>query len=207
MSIDINQLDWDKCQGLIPAIVQDAASGQVLMLGYMNAAALQQSMATKKVTFYSRSKQRLWVKGESSGNYLHLVNVSLDCDQDALLFQVNPQGPTCHLGNRSCFNQAELNDWQLLSHLEAVIAARSHTEETESYTASLLKQGLKKVSQKVGEEGVETVIAALVEDDERLCNETADLIYHLLVLLHLRELSFHDIVLLLKNRLQTAYSS
>lgn len=193
-------IDWEKCQGLVPAIIQHAKTAEVLMLGYMNREALQQTLDTKKVTFFSRTKQRLWVKGETSGNYLQLVSITQDCDQDSLLIQVNPQGNTCHLDKPTCFEETTLTDWQFLSTLEKTIDQRACELPDSSYTASLIKKGIHAVSQKVGEEGVETVIAALAESDDKLCNEAADLIYHLLVLLRLRKLSLHDVIAILRKR-------
>lgn len=193
-------IDWEKCQGLVPAIIQHAKTAEVLMLGYMNREALQQTLETKKVTFFSRSKQRLWVKGETSGNYLQLIRITQDCDQDTLLVQVNPQGNTCHLDKPTCFTQTNLTDWQFLSTLEKTIEQRARELPDGSYTASLMKKGIHAVSQKVGEEGVETVIAALAESDDKLCNEVADLLYHVLVLLRLRKLSLHDVIAILKKR-------
>lgn len=193
-------IDWEKCQGLVPAIIQHAKTAEVLMLGYMNREALQQTLDTKKVTFFSRTKQRLWVKGETSGNYLQLVGITQDCDQDSLLIQVNPQGNTCHLDKPTCFEETTPTDWQFLSTLEKIIDQRACELPDNSYTASLIKKGIHAVSQKVGEEGVETVIAALAESDDKLCNEAADLIYHLLVLLRLRKLSLHDVIAVLRKR-------
>lgn len=197
----INQLDWRKMADLIPAVIQNALSGKVLMLGYMNPAALEQTLATGKVTFFSRRHQRLWQKGERSGNSLSLVNISLDCDNDSLLVLANPAGPTCHTGSESCFSDAD-SDLSFLNQLEQVIASRKNAPSDCSYTASLFASGTKRIAQKVGEEGVETALAALVNDKHELSNEAADLLYHLLVLLQDQGLSLADIVGILRQRHQ-----
>lgn len=168
-------------QGLIPAIVQDACTLQVLMLGYMNQAALQQTRDTGIVTFYSRSKQRLWVKGESSGNTLTLVSITEDCDQDALLIKATPSGPTCHQNTTSCFGADTAEGMGFLSYLQQVIVSKQQV--TEGYTSQLFASGVKRIAQKVGEEGVEVALAATGGEREELVNEAADLCYHLLVLL------------------------
>lgn len=190
-------LDWQKQNGLVPAIVQDADSLQVLMLGYMNADALAQTLATGNVTFYSRSKQRLWVKGETSGNFLKLIKLEADCDNDTLLVQAKPSGPACHLGRNSCFPEAPQH---FLHTLEQRIAARKTASPESSYSRRLMDKGLPKVAQKVGEEAVETVIAALAEDRPALLNESADLIYHLLLLLQTKEVALNDVIAVLKQR-------
>ncbi|MFT4465801.1 MAG: bifunctional phosphoribosyl-AMP cyclohydrolase/phosphoribosyl-ATP diphosphatase HisIE [Sodalis sp. (in: enterobacteria)] len=181
------QLDWQKNGGLLPAIVQHAVSGEVLMLGYMNADALQATEQSGQVTFYSRSKQRLWTKGESSGHVLRLVSIHPDCDNDTLLILVHPQGPTCHNGTSSCFSPAS-SDWGFLYTLETLLGERKNADPQSSYTASLYASATKRIAQKVGEEGVETALAATVHDKEELTNEAADLVYHLLVLLQDQEL-------------------
>lgn len=186
----IDQLDFDKQGGLLPAVVQDARSGQVLMLGYMNRAALEQTLASHQVTFFSRSKQRLWTKGESSGHVLELVRLEADCDADTLLVQALPRGPTCHLGRTSCFADAPA---QFLGELDALIAQRVAERPAGSYTTRLLEAGIRRIAQKVGEEGVETALAAVAQDDDALLGEAADLAYHLLVLLHARGLGLAEL--------------
>lgn len=193
----IDQLDWDKQGGLLPAIVQDADSRQVLMLGYMDRAALRATLDSGKVTFFSRSKQRLWMKGEQSGHVLALVRLETDCDRDSLLVQARPQGPTCHLQRASCFADAPAD---FLAVLERRIEARLGADPAESYTRRLLDKGLPKVAQKVGEEAVETVIAALAEDDAALRNEAADLLYHLLVLLRAKGMPLAQVIDTLRSR-------
>ncbi|KRA20316.1 bifunctional phosphoribosyl-AMP cyclohydrolase/phosphoribosyl-ATP diphosphatase HisIE [Lysobacter sp. Root604] len=193
----VEALSWDKQDGLLPAIVQDAATLRVLMLGYMNRAALAQTLANGHVTFYSRSRQRLWTKGETSGNVLHLLAIETDCDGDTLLVQARPQGPTCHLGRDSCFEHAP-DDF--LAELDRLVARRERERPAGSYTTRLFEQGRRSIAQKVGEEGVETALAGVVEDDAALCGEAADLLYHLLVLLRARGLSLDDAVAVLKSR-------
>jgi phosphoribosyl-ATP pyrophosphohydrolase/phosphoribosyl-AMP cyclohydrolase len=201
MKIDfsnISQLDFSKSE-LMPAIVQDAHTGQILMQGFCNAEAVEKSLEIGKVTFYSRSKQRLWTKGESSENYLELVSVHTDCDQDSLLFMALPKGPTCHLGTQSCFGDAS-PDLSFLGTLNKVIAQRKHDDPKESYTASLFAKELSRSCQKVGEEGVEVALAAMKNDNEELLNESADLLYHLLVLLQRQNLDISEVVTTLKDR-------
>lgn len=197
---DDSQLDWAKVDGLMPVIVQDRHSGRVLMLGYMNQEALALTLASKQVTFFSRTKNRLWTKGESSGHYLQLVDISTDCDNDTLLAIVEPIGPTCHLGSVSCFNQQVAPNLTFLAELEQVIASRKGADPKSSYTASLYASGTKRIAQKVGEEGVETALAATVHDKEELVNESADLIYHLTVLLQQEELQLSDVINKLQER-------
>jgi phosphoribosyl-ATP pyrophosphohydrolase/phosphoribosyl-AMP cyclohydrolase len=191
------QLDWSKQGGLIPAIAQDADNGRVLMLGYMNREALAATQSSGKVTFFSRSKQRLWTKGEGSGHFLQLISIEPDCDNDSLLIQARPQGPTCHLQRASCFAAAPGN---FLADLDQLIAARERERPESSYTTRLFESGLRRIAQKVGEEGVETSLAAVVEDDASLLGEAADLLYHLLVLLRARGLSLADAVGVLEQR-------
>jgi phosphoribosyl-ATP pyrophosphohydrolase/phosphoribosyl-AMP cyclohydrolase len=191
------QLDWNKQNGLLPAIVQDADTGQVLMLGYMNADALEETLRSRKVTFFSRSRNRLWTKGESSGHYLALDSIDADCDNDSLLVQARPQGPTCHLQRSSCFAEAPRH---FLAELEQRIAARRTADPQASYSRRLMDKGLPKVAQKVGEEAVETVIAALAEDKPALLNESADLLYHLLVLLQCKDVALSEVIAVLKQR-------
>ena len=196
---DIKTLDWEKTGGLIPVVVQDACSGQVLMLGCMNPEALEKTLETKKVTFWSRTKQRLWTKGETSGHWLNLVDIGTDCDSDALLVLVNPEGPTCHRGTKSCFSPVE-HKWHFLRELEVLLESRRTADPATSYTASLYARGTKRIAQKVGEEGVETALAATVHDKEELKNEAADLVYHLLVLLADADLELADVIDILRAR-------
>ncbi|CNH74816.1 bifunctional phosphoribosyl-AMP cyclohydrolase /phosphoribosyl-ATP pyrophosphatase [Yersinia thracica] len=195
----INQLDWDKVDNLMPAIVQHAVSGEVLMMGYMDKEALAVTEETGKVTFFSRTKQRLWTKGESSGHFLNVVNIYPDCDNDTLLILVNPIGPTCHLGNNSCFAPAA-SDWGFLYQLEQLLASRKSADPASSYTAKLYASGTKRIAQKVGEEGVETALAATVNDREELTNEASDLMYHLLVLLQDQDLDLSKVIGRLRER-------
>ncbi|MCD9513798.1 bifunctional phosphoribosyl-AMP cyclohydrolase/phosphoribosyl-ATP diphosphatase HisIE [Photobacterium carnosum] len=199
-------IDWEKVAGLIPAIIQDNNSGQVLMLGYMNDEALAKTLVTEHVTFWSRTKNRLWTKGETSGNVLHLKSIKLDCDQDTLLVQVDPMGPTCHLNTTSCFGNDDTTNTQpalvFLHQLEQILADRKGADPDSSYTASLYARGTKRISQKVGEEGVEVALAATSDDKAELVCESADLIYHLLVLLQDQNLTFEDVINKLKQRHQ-----
>ena len=189
-TFDIEALAWDKQDGLLPAIVQDAATLRVLMLGYMDRAALAATLASGHVTFYSRSKQRLWTKGESSGHALALVSVDVDCDADTLLVQARPHGPTCHLDRTSCFPDAPGDG---LAELDALIAQRERERPQGSYTTRLFEGGIRRIAQKVGEEGVETALAAVAQDDEALLGEAADLLYHLVVALRARGLALDDV--------------
>jgi len=195
-----NKLAWDKMDNLLPAIVQDALSGKVLMQGYMDQDALAKTLETGKVTFFSRSKQRLWTKGETSGNTLDLVSVACDCDQDSLLVLANPNGPTCHTGVESCWFDGNTPAFTFLADLERVLAARKDADPKSSYTASLYNKGIKRIAQKVGEEGVETALAATVHDKEELKNEAADLLYHLTVLLQASDMSLNDALSVLRER-------
>ncbi len=198
MSVDrFADLAWDKQDGLIPAIVQDAGNGRVLMLGYMNREALAATLSTGKVTFFSRSKQRLWTKGESSGHFLDMVSIESDCDQDTVLIQAHPHGPTCHLDRASCFPEAPAN---FLAELDTLIATRERERPEGSYTTRLFESGIRRIAQKVGEEGVETSLAAVAQDDTALLGESADLLYHLIVLLRSRGLSLADAVAVLDAR-------
>ena len=198
---NLSQLAWDKMDGLLPCIVQDAQSGKVLMQGYMNKEAAEHSLAHNLVTFFSRSKQRLWTKGESSGHTLTLVELSADCDQDCLIALSHPNGPTCHTGTETCWHdntaQPEIS---FITDLERLIASRKGADADSSYTASLYASGIKRIAQKVGEEGVETALAATVQDLDELKNESAHLLYHLLVLLQASELSLSDVIQVLKQR-------
>ena len=193
----MENLDWAKGNGLLPVVVQDADSLRVLMLGYMNAEALAATRASGYVTFFSRSKQRLWTKGESSGHFLDLVDIRSDCDDDTLLVLARPHGPTCHLGRVSCFPDAP---GAFLAELDALIAQRKRERPQGSYTTTLFEAGVRRVAQKVGEEGVETALAAVAQDDAALLGESADLLYHLTVLLRSRGLSLEDAVAVLRER-------
>ncbi|MBP6300245.1 MAG: bifunctional phosphoribosyl-AMP cyclohydrolase/phosphoribosyl-ATP diphosphatase HisIE [Arenimonas sp.] len=193
----IKTLDWSKQNGLIPAIIQDAETLQVLMLGYMNSEALALTLESGQVTFFSRSKNRLWTKGESSGHFLSVVSIQTDCDSDSLLIMATPNGPTCHLNRQSCFADAPA---YFLCELEQRIIERKSADPQTSYSKRLMDSGLAKVAQKVGEEAVETVIAACIQDDKALLNESADLLYHLIVLLQTKQLSLQQVIAVLKNR-------
>ncbi|EXU75203.1 bifunctional phosphoribosyl-AMP cyclohydrolase/phosphoribosyl-ATP diphosphatase HisIE [Erwinia papayae] len=193
------RLDWVKTGGMMPAIVQHAVSGEVLMHGYMNEQALAKTLESGKVTFWSRTKQRLWTKGETSEHFLNVVSITADCDNDTLLLLVNPVGPTCHLGTSSCFSPAA-SDWTFLYQLEQLLAERKHADPKSSYTASLYASGTKRIAQKVGEEGVETALAATVNDRHELTNEASDLIYHLLVLLQDQDLDLSAVINNLRQR-------
>lgn len=196
----MNKPDFSKyADGLVPAIVQDANTGVVLMLGFMNSEALDKTKETKLVTFYSRTKQRLWTKGETSKNYLHLVEIKTDCDNDTLLIKANPDGPVCHTGSDTCFNEKNSGD-NFLLELEKIIADRKDNPTEESYTSSLFKKGINAVAQKVGEEAVELIIEAKDNDADRFKNEAADLLFHYLVLLRAKDFTLNDIVALLKQR-------
>lgn len=199
----MDDLDFEKLGGLIPAVVQESATGRVLMLGFMSRESLDRTLADGLVTFWSRSRQRLWRKGETSGNVLHLDAIHADCDSDALLLQVTPAGPVCHTGSPSCFDGIGETPGpsDLLARLESVIGERRRLEPEGSYTATLFRQGLPRIAQKVGEEAVEVVIASLREDDDGLKEEGADLLFHLLVLLAARGLSLGDLLAVLEKRM------
>ena len=196
------KIDFDKnSDGLVPAIIQDAKTKNILMLGYMNEEALQKTQETKQVTFYSRSKQRLWTKGETSGNLLELVDLKIDCDFDTILVRANPNGPTCHTGTDTCWFEENIQDFGFLSVLEKIIASRQVNKEDEkSYVASLFRKGINKIAQKVGEEAVETVIEAKDENDDLFLNESADLLFHLLILLKAKGFGLQDVVNVLASR-------
>jgi len=196
--MDINNLNYDD-KGLIPAIIQDSVSFNVLMLGYMNKDSLKRTLETEEVTFFSRSKQRLWTKGETSGNKLLLKSIEFDCDKDALLIKAEQLGPTCHLENYSCFKSEKKNSFSIITELEAVIDKRKDQPIEKSYVASLLDKGVKEIAKKVTEEAGETSIAA-VTNDGRLVDESADLLFHLLVLLKNQNYSFEDVLKELNNR-------
>lgn len=196
------KIDFEKQGGLVPAIVQDAATGKVLMLGYMNQEAYQKTVELKLVTFFSRSKGRLWTKGEESGNVLKLVDISVDCDSDALLVKVQPMGPTCHTGSDTCWNEANSpRNLDFLYQLEAVVNQRKRDMDVEaSYTASLFKKGINKIAQKVGEEAVELVIEAKDDNRELFLNEAADLMFHTTVLLAAKGFTWDEVLDILKER-------
>jgi phosphoribosyl-AMP cyclohydrolase / phosphoribosyl-ATP pyrophosphohydrolase len=200
---DIESVAWEKCDGLIPAIVQHAQSGAVLMLGYMNREALRATLERQRVVFFSRSKQRLWEKGETSGNTLRVIDLQLDCDADTLLISAIPAGPVCHLGTATCFGDAARSDAEqlaFLGELEQVIATRITENPEGSYTARLHSKGISRVAQKVGEEGLEVALAGAGEPDAQLISESADLLFHLLVLLRSRSLNLRQVVAELQSR-------
>jgi phosphoribosyl-ATP pyrophosphohydrolase/phosphoribosyl-AMP cyclohydrolase len=197
---DLNILAWDKMGGLLPAVVQDEATGQVLMLGYMDRAALAQSLASGFATFFSRSKGRLWTKGETSGNRLRVRSVYADCDEDALLVRAQPEGPTCHLGTSSCFTQVGPSGAGWLGQLSRVVAERASADPETSYTARLLAKGPVRIAQKIGEEGVEVALAGAVGDRDACVSETADLLYHLSVLMQARGFGWDDVAAELERR-------
>ncbi len=196
------QIDYTKYEnGLVPAIIQDAITKNVLMLGYMNEEAFLKTNQTKKVTFFSRSKNRLWTKGEESGNFLNLVSIKVDCDNDALLVQVQPEGPTCHKGTDTCWNEKNNSNFGFLSKLEAVIEDRKNNSENEkSYVSSLFRAGMNKIAQKVGEEAVEVVIEAKDTNDDLFLNESSDLLFHYLILLQAKGFTLSDVEKVLQNR-------
>jgi phosphoribosyl-ATP pyrophosphohydrolase/phosphoribosyl-AMP cyclohydrolase len=197
MKVDFNK----NADGLVPAIIQDATTKNVLMLGYMNEPALRKTQETKKVTFFSRSKQRLWTKGEESGNFLDLVDIKSDCDNDTLLISVHPEGPTCHTGSDTCWNEKNTSNFGFLSHLEKVIEQRrTSSDGSRSYVASLFEKGINKLAQKVGEEAVETVIEAKDDNDDLFLNESADLLFHYLMLLQAKGFTLRDIETVLRKR-------
>lgn len=197
---NLAKLAWDKMNDMLPAIVQDAITGKVLMQGYMNQEALSVTLSSNKVTFFSRSKQRLWQKGETSGNTLNLASISCDCDFDSLLILATPKGPTCHTGAESCWFNSEVADYTFMGDLERLLESRKSADPASSYTAKLYSKGVKRIAQKVGEEGVETALAATVMDKQELKNEAADLLYHLTVLLQACDMSMSDAVEVLRQR-------
>jgi phosphoribosyl-ATP pyrophosphohydrolase/phosphoribosyl-AMP cyclohydrolase len=205
LTLDSGQkLDWDKGGGLLPAIVQDAANGAVLMLGYMNREALAATQATGRVTFWSRSKNRLWTKGESSGHFLELKQIAADCDGDTLLILAEPKGPACHRGTSTCWGeqapQSAAQQVAFLGRLEQVIAERIATRPAGSYTAKLLAEGTRRIAQKVGEEGLELALAAVAQSDQEIIGEAADLLYHTLLLLRVKGLSLSQVIAELETR-------
>jgi len=194
------KIKFDNNTGLVPAIIQDVFTKNVLMLGYMNQEAYEKTLATGKVTFFSRSKQRLWTKGEESGNFLDLVDIKNDCDDDSLLISVKPVGPTCHKGTDTCWDQDNDQSFGFLSTLEDVIQERKEKLGDDSYVASLFKKGINKIAQKVGEEAVEVVIEAKDNDDVLFKDESADLLFHYLILLQAKGFKLNDIVTVLEKR-------
>jgi phosphoribosyl-ATP pyrophosphohydrolase/phosphoribosyl-AMP cyclohydrolase len=197
MEIDFSRL----AHGLIPAIIQDSETKNVLMLGYMNKEAYQKTVETGKVTFYSRSKQRLWTKGEESGNFLNLVDIKNDCDEDSLLIQAKPVGPTCHTGADTCWQEPNSQEYGFISNLENTIKTRRENADSEkSYVASLFKLGINKIAQKVGEEAIEVVIEAKDDNDDLFLSESADLFFHYLILLQAKGFQLNDVVNVLKSR-------
>jgi phosphoribosyl-AMP cyclohydrolase / phosphoribosyl-ATP pyrophosphohydrolase len=201
---ELPALDWDKGNGLLPAIVQDADSGAVLMLGYMNREALDVTQASGRVTFWSRSKGRLWTKGEISGNFLELRDIAADCDGDTLLILANPKGPACHTGTRTCWGEAApraaAENLGFLGTLERVITERIASRPEGSYTAKLLAEGTRRIAQKVGEEGLELALAAVAQSDAEVIGEAADLLYHAMLLLQVKELSLAKVISELETR-------
>lgn len=212
MNLLIENFAWSKMNGLIPAIVQHDITKKILMLGYMNKAALQQTLSTKKVTFFSRSNKALWVKGETSGNYLELCRIYPDCDNDSLLVIALPKGPTCHQGTVSCFNNSEaintenavkkdiVESTNVISRLEQTILQRQQQQPEGSYVSKLFKAGVARMAQKVGEEGVEVALAAMMSEKQNLKEEVADLVFHVLVLLQAKEISFDEVLAILQCR-------
>ena len=194
-------IDIKSSHGLIPAIIQDSETKNVLMLGYMNEESLQKTIETQKVTFFSRSKQRLWTKGEESGNFLELVDIKNDCDGDTLLIQAKPVGPTCHTGADTCWQEENKENYGFISSLEKTIATRRENADSEkSYVASLFEKGINKIAQKVGEEAVEVVIEAKDDNDDLFLSESADLLFHYLILLQAKGFQLNDVVDVLKKR-------
>jgi phosphoribosyl-ATP pyrophosphohydrolase/phosphoribosyl-AMP cyclohydrolase len=200
--IQLGQIDFSKGDGLIPAIIQDVNTLQVLMLGYMNAEAIEKTQKEGKVTFYSRTKDRLWTKGEESGNFLNVKDISVDCDNDTLLIRVDPIGPTCHKGTKTCWGEGETTSFGVIEQLEKTISQRWESESSESYVSSLKQKGTHKIAQKVGEEAVEVVIEALRTDDKLLLEESADLLFHYLLLLKAKGYSLNDVLTVLKGRMK-----
>ena len=193
-------INYDKNTGLVPTIIQDADTNTVLMLGYMNQEALEKTLTDNRVTFFSRSRQRLWTKGEVSGNFLDVVDIKNDCDNDTLLIKVHPHGPTCHLGSDTCWDQKNSTKFGFMSELEDIIQSRKESPNPTSYTSSLFESGINKIAQKVGEEAVEVVIEAKDSDKERFLNEGADLLFHYLILLRAKGVGLEDVVKVLEQR-------
>ncbi|NQU88063.1 MAG: bifunctional phosphoribosyl-AMP cyclohydrolase/phosphoribosyl-ATP diphosphatase HisIE [Mariniphaga sp.] len=196
----LQNIDFSKLNGLIPAIIQDAQTNKVLMLGFMNEEAYKKTVDSGKVTFFSRTKNRLWTKGEESGNFLNVVNILSDCDNDTFLIKANPVGPTCHTGSDTCWNEVNKNDIGFLSYLQDFISKRKEEMPEGSYTTSLFEKGTRKITQKVGEESIETIIGAMANDDENMIYEAGDLLYHLIVMLTHKGYRIEDVVSELKKR-------
>ncbi len=192
--INVNELNFDKLNGLIPAIITDVNSGAVLMLGFMNKESIEKTIKGGKVTFYSRTKKRLWTKGETSGNFLHLKSIETDCDKDTILIEADPEGNTCHLERYSCFEKVDKSNIKFLTNLFELILSRKENKPENSYTAKLFEKGIDRIAQKVGEEAVETVIAAKNDDKGELIYESADLLYHLLVLLAEKDIHLEEVI-------------
>lgn len=194
-------INFNKNNGLVPAIIQDAVTNNVLMLGYMNDAAVKKTIDTNLVTFFSRTKQRLWTKGEESGNVLNLVSIQLDCDSDTLLIKVNPKGPTCHKGSDTCWNDENTQHFGFVSELETIIKNQKNNATTDtSYVASLFSEGINKIAQKVGEEAVEVIIEAKDTNDDLFLNESADLLFHYLILLQAKGFKINNVIKILQER-------
>ena len=193
-------LNFEKMGGILPSIIQDAQSSQVLMLGFMNREAYEKTISEGRVTFYSRTKKRLWTKGEESGNYLQLVEIIEDCDNDTLLVKVNPEGPVCHTGERSCFGESEGNGFEFVLELQDILKSRKEELPEGSYSAKLFSSGVNKIAKKLGEEAVELIIEAKDSDDERFLEEAADLLFHMMVLMTERGYRLEDVVKVLKGR-------
>jgi phosphoribosyl-AMP cyclohydrolase / phosphoribosyl-ATP pyrophosphohydrolase len=197
----IENIDFDKGDGLVPVVVQDAGTLKVLMLGYMNREACEKTIATGRATFFSRSRNELWEKGETSGNWMKVRDMATDCDNDTILLRVEPQGPVCHTGAETCFNEKNSDELSFLGQLDALISERKRDLPENSYTTSLFRAGINKIAQKVGEEAIELIIEAMDENNKELfLNEGADLLYHMLVLLHHRDFSLGDVVEVLEKR-------
>jgi len=195
----LNQIDWKKCNNLVPCIVQDQETRQGLMLAYMNQEALVKTLEQKKLVFYSRTRKKLWMKGEESGNLLHLVDIALDCDQDSLLAKVNPVGPVCHKGDDTCWKEKNSSNY-FLQDLQNIIHSRKDESSSKSYTSSLFEEGINKIAQKVGEEAVELIIESKDNNGKLFLNEAADLLYHYLVLLSAKDFDIKDVIEILQRR-------
>jgi len=193
-------LDFDKMGGILPAVIQDARSSRILMLGFMNRAAYEKTLAEGRVTFYSRTRKKLWTKGEESGNFLNVVEIIEDCDQDTLLIMVNPEGPVCHTGAQSCFNGSSGNGFEFVPELQQILRSRKENLPENSYSAKLFSNGINKIAKKLGEEAVELVIEAKDSNDNRLLEEAADLLFHMMILLTERGYGLEDVVKVLRDR-------
>ena len=203
IKFDVARIAWEKMGGLVPTIIQDIDTGSVLMLAYMNCDALDKTLASGWVTFYSRSQKALWTKGQSSGNKLKLVNIVSDCDHDTLLVLARPIGPTCHKGTQACFDHQGDGGgdyWNFINYLEKIISEHKSSDPQKSYVAKLFNSGIKRIAQKIGEEGVEVALAAIDNDNQMLCEEIADLLFHLLILLQAKDLNLTDIIQVLQER-------